>query len=245
MTVASPVPSAPTPGDPEKDAVREMFDRIAPRYDLLNRLLSGGTDARWRRAAVDMLEMPGPLRVLDLCTGTGDLLGEALRRDPRSRGAGVDLSRPMLERGRAKLAGMGLGRRASLCAGDVERLPFTAGAFDAALVAFGIRNVRDRQQALGEVARVLRPGGRLVVLEFSMPSGLLGALYRAYFGQVLPRLGSLVSGHPGAYRYLPDSVVAFPPPPEFARLMAGCGFGDVAVRRLTMGIAQLYRGERR
>ncbi len=236
--------AVPTPGAPEKRAVRAMFDRIAPRYDLLNRLLSAGTDRRWRRAAVDFLDRPGPLRVLDLCAGTADLLMEAVGRHPGARGTGVDLSLPMLERGAAKLRGGGLQDRTSLCAGDVEALPFADGSFDAALVAFGIRNVGRREAALREVARVLRPSGRLVVLEFSMPRGALGALYRLYFGQVLPRVGAWVSGDPRAYRYLPDSVALFPSPPDFVALMQSCSFREVRVRQLTLGIAQLYRGER-
>ncbi len=241
MSRADPTP---TPGAPETRAVRALFDRIAPRYDLLNRLLSAGIDRRWRRAAVAFLDRPGPLRVLDLCAGTADLLIEALGGHPATRGAGVDLSLPMLERGAAKLRGRGMDGRAALCAGDAEALPFAGASFDAALVAFGIRNVGGKEAALAEVARVLRPGGRLVVLEFSMPPGPLGAAYRTYFGRVLPRLGAWVSGDAHAYRYLPDSVALFPSPQEFVALMESCGFREVRVRALTLGIAQLYRGER-
>jgi demethylmenaquinone methyltransferase / 2-methoxy-6-polyprenyl-1,4-benzoquinol methylase len=242
----TPFPTAtpPTPGAPETRAVRSMFDRIAPRYDLLNRVLSAGTDVRWRRAAVDFLGLPGPLRVLDLCTGTADLLIEAVGRHPSSQGIGLDLSRPMLQRGARKLGDRALASRTLLCQGDAEALPFASAWFDAALVAFGIRNVGGKGAALAEVGRVLRPGGRLVVLEFSMPRGPLGVLYRLYFGHVLPRVGAVVSGDPGAYRYLPHSVAVFPPPSEFVALMGSAGFHDVHVRPLTAGIAQLYRGER-
>jgi len=233
----------PTPGAPERAAVRSMFDRIAPRYDLLNRLLSGGTDVRWRRRAVDFLEIPPPARVLDLCTGTADLLIEALRRDPRNSGVGVDLSLGMLERGAAKLSRGGYGTRAALVSADGEHLPVRGGRFDGALVAFGIRNVADPVTAMREVRRALRPGGRFVVLEFSMPGGVFGMAYRFYFRRVLPLLGGLVSGDGSAYAYLPASVARFPSPDAFARLVADAGFVDVRWRPLTGGIACLHRGE--
>jgi len=224
--------------------VRSMFDRIAPRYDLLNRLLSAGTDVRWRRACADLLELDRPVRLLDLCTGTADLLVEALRRDARHRGAGVDLSEEMLRRGAAKLRRRGLAGRTGLAAGDAEALPFAPATFDAATIGFGIRNVGDPAAALGEIRRVLRPGGRLVVLEFSQPRGWLGALYRRYFHRVLPRVGALVSGDSSAYSYLPASVARFPTPEAFAALMEGAGFTSVRWRLLTGGIACLHRGER-
>jgi demethylmenaquinone methyltransferase/2-methoxy-6-polyprenyl-1,4-benzoquinol methylase len=235
--------AAPTPGAPERAAVRSMFDRIAPRYDLLNRLLSAGTDARWRRAAVDRLELREPVRVLDLCTGTADLLIEALGRDARHRGVGVDLSQAMLSRGAAKLSRRGLDRRAALAAGDAERLPLPAACCDAAMVAFGIRNVSDPRRALLELRRVLRPGAPLVVLEFALPRGPLGALYRFYFGRLLPRLGALVSGDAGAYAYLPESVARFPTPEAFSALLADVGFERVTRKPLTLGIAWIHRGE--
>ena len=233
----------PTPGAPERAAVRSMFDRIAPRYDLLNRVLSGGTDVRWRRRAVDFLEIPPPARVLDLCTGTADLLVEALRRDRRNTGLGVDLSLGMLVRGAAKLAHGGYAGRGALVSADGEHLPVLGGQFDGALVAFGIRNVADPVTAMREVRRALRPGGRFVVLEFSMPGGVFGMAYRFYFRRVLPRLGGLVSGDGSAYAYLPASVERFPSPDAFARLVAEAGFVDVRWRTLTGGIACLHRGE--
>jgi demethylmenaquinone methyltransferase/2-methoxy-6-polyprenyl-1,4-benzoquinol methylase len=234
----------PTPGAPEKPAVRSMFDRIAPRYDLLNRLLSAGVDVRWRRAAVDLLAPAGGERVLDLCSGTADLLIEALGREARVRGTGLDLSSPMLARGLAKLTRRGLAGRGSLASGDAERLPFPDGCFDGAAVAFGIRNVGAMESAFAELVRVLKPGGRFVVLEFSIPAGALGRVYRVYFTRVLPVLGGWISGDPSAYSYLPASVARFPEPRELAGLMVASGFARVRSRPLTGGIAHLYRAEK-
>lgn len=248
----------PTPGAPEQAAVRSMFDRIAPRYDLLNRLLSAGVDVRWRRKAVDALDLDvegdgdadvdggqtGAARILDLCTGTADVLIEALGRDPRLRGLGADLSPQMLVRGLRKLERRGMASRSALACGDAERLPLRAALFDGAVVAFGIRNIGDRERALREMLRVLRPGGRLVVLEFGVPRGLLGTPYRFYFGHLLPWIGGIISGDPAAYSYLPASVAAFPPPEAFAALMEKAGFVAVTWTPLTGGIATLHRGDK-
>jgi demethylmenaquinone methyltransferase/2-methoxy-6-polyprenyl-1,4-benzoquinol methylase len=234
--------SPPTPGAPEKAAVRSMFDRIAPRYDLLNRLLSAGTDVRWRRQAVDFLELGGPAVVVDLCSGTADLLLEWLGRGPDRRGVGVDLSTEMLRRGQAKLRESGVEARSGLAAGDAEHLPLAGERFDGALVAFGIRNVGDKDAALREVHRVLKPGGRFVILEFSMPRGVFGALYRFYFGTLLPRIGGLVSGDAGAYTYLPASVERFDTPDDLVARLGRNGFVGVERRRLSLGIAWLHRG---
>jgi demethylmenaquinone methyltransferase/2-methoxy-6-polyprenyl-1,4-benzoquinol methylase len=244
MDAAVATAQAPTPGAPEKQAMRSMFDRIAPRYDLLNHLLSAGIDRRWRRRAVDALDLGGPARLLDLCTGTADLLVEGLSRDAQHRGVGADLSERMLGRGRDKLARRGLVGRSGLLCADGEQLPLRDASFDAALVAFGIRNIGDPARALREVRRVLRPGGRLVVLEFSMPEGLLGRFYRFYFRHVLPRVGGLVSGDASAYAYLPASVAVFPSPAGFASLLEAEGFAAVRFTPLTAGIAHLHRADK-
>jgi len=236
--------AVPTPGAPEKAAVRSMFDRIAPRYDLLNRLLSAGVDQRWRRAGVDALALAPGSRVLDVCTGTADLLVEILRRDPGHAGVGVDLSGEMLVRGADKLRRRGLLARAALARGDAERLPVQDRRLDGAIVAFGIRNVGDPLAALREMHRVLRPGGRLVVIEFSNPGGVMGAAYRLYFERLLPRIAGLVGGDRAAYSYLPASVARFPDPAAFGRMMEQAGFARVARTRLTAGIAHLHRGEK-
>jgi demethylmenaquinone methyltransferase/2-methoxy-6-polyprenyl-1,4-benzoquinol methylase len=218
-----------------------MFDRIAPRYDLLNRVLSAGIDVRWRREAVDLLELEAGARVLDLCAGTADVLIEALARPAAARGWGVDISEAMLRLGSRKLREQGLGERAALSLADAESLPLASSSFDAAIVAFGIRNVSNPVRALAEMRRVLRPGGRVVVLEFSMPHGLLGRVYRFYFRRLLPAVGGLVSGDGGAYAYLPASVERFAGPAEMQSLLAQTGFGSVSARPLTGGIAHLYR----
>jgi demethylmenaquinone methyltransferase/2-methoxy-6-polyprenyl-1,4-benzoquinol methylase len=222
-----------------------MFDRIAPRYDLLNRLLSAGVDQRWRRAAVDSLGLPPRSRVLDVCTGTADLMVEFLGRETGHTGLGLDLSSEMLVRGARKLRERGLASRCGLVSGDAERLPLRDGLFDGALIAFGIRNVGEPVAALREIHRVLKPGGRLVVLEFSTPPGLLGAGYRLYFELLLPRIAGVISGNRSAYSYLPASVARFPDAPAFGRLMEEAGFASVVWKRLTAGIAHLHRGEKR
>jgi demethylmenaquinone methyltransferase/2-methoxy-6-polyprenyl-1,4-benzoquinol methylase len=193
---------------------------------------------------VDALQLPPGGRVLDFCTGTADLLIEALGRDRDRRGTGVDLAPAMLSRGAVKLAGRRLQDRAQLAAGDAEQLPLAPASFDAAMVAFGIRNVGEPLLALREVHRVLRPEGRLAVLEFGVPRGLLAPLYRFYFGRLLPLIGGLISGERAAYAYLPASVARFPDPPAFAELMERAGFREVRWQRLSAGIAYLHLGEK-
>ena len=218
----------------------EMFDRIAPRYDLLNRLLSLGVDQAWRRRAVGALGLPSHARALDLATGTADLALRIARRHPHVRVVGLDPSAGMLAVGRDKVRAAGLGERISLQQGDAEALPFEQDAFDATSIAFGIRNVPDRERALSEMARVTRPGGRVVILELSEPRrGFLGPLARFHIRVLVPRLGALLSGA-REYRYLQTSVAAFPPPERFATLMEGSGLEVLEVSPLTFGVACLY-----
>ena len=226
----------------KKEEVEAMFDAIAPRYDLLNRLLSFGIDQLWRKRAVAMLREDRPRRILDVATGTADLAIEALALHPQ-KVVGVDLSEEMLERGRHKIQRLGESDRITLQRGDAERLPFSDAQFDAVLVAFGVRNFEHLGQGLGEIRRVLRPGGAVVVLEFSKPRAFpIKQLYDVYSRHVLPRIGQAVSGSEGAYRYLPDSVAAFPDGPDFLERLRAAGFADVRWQLLTFGIASLYKG---
>ena len=225
-----------------------MFDAIAPRYDLLNHLLSAGIDRRWRRRMIAALGLTGRETLIDVCTGTADVALEAAPRDGHpgaARVLGVDFAGAMLVRGAGKVRAAGQDRRVLLVRGDAMRIPAPDGAADAATVAFGVRNVERTEVACRELARVLRPGGRLAILEFAIPQVPgLAAAYRWYFRAVLPRIGRLISGHAGAYAYLPASVGAFPPPAEFAALLRAAGFTAVQAIPLSFGIVYLYTAER-
>jgi len=222
-----------------------MFSSIAPRYDFLNRLLSLGADRRWRRLAVAETIPSNGGRFLDVATGTADMALEILRqKGPGASVAGVDLSVEMMRVGREKCARAGQRRSVGFIRAPGESLPFRDGAFDSACVAFGIRNVIDRERGLREMCRVVRRGGRVVVLEFSTPPGaVFGPLYRFYFRRVLPRIGGIFS-RGSAYAYLPESVLAFPDPPAFGEMMRAAGCASVTRRSLTFGIVTLYVGMR-
>jgi demethylmenaquinone methyltransferase/2-methoxy-6-polyprenyl-1,4-benzoquinol methylase len=228
---------------PEEKAkqVQRMFSEIAPRYDLLNRLLSFGADLRWRKRAVALALERRPRRILDLATGTGDLALMLKRRAPEAEVVGVDFARPMLGIARKKAEALGL--RVAFQEGDALALPFPDAHFDAITIAFGFRNFADYPKALAELRRVLAPGGRLVILEFPPPPrGAFGLVYRLYFGRVLPLVGGLVSGSFGAYRYLPESVEAFPSPEALKALMEAAGF-RVRYELLTFGVAAIHVGD--
>lgn len=231
-----------TGGDAKRTYVREVFTGIAPRYDLLNHVLSLNADRRWRRRAVDALgwERHPDGRYLDLCAGTLDLAAELGNRPGFSgRVVAADFVPAMLEQGRGKSA------RTLPAAADALSLPFGDGAFDGATVGFGVRNLMDLDAGLREAARVIRPGGRLVVLEFTTPRRQpLRALYLGYFTRVLPRVGRLVSKHRSAYDWLPASVLAFPEPDALALRLAGAGFGAVEWRTMWGGIVALHTAVR-
>ncbi len=223
-----------------------MFDAIARRYDILNRTLSAGFDRGWRREALASLELTGRERLLDICTGTADIPVAARTHRVASHVVGVDFSGEMLRVGLAKVRRAGLDSSVQLIRADATRLPLPDKSFDAATVAFGIRNVERPREACAEMSRVVRPAGRVAILEFGMPRrAWLKSLYRWYFTQLLPRIGSAVSGHASAYSYLPESVRVFPPPEEFCRMLASAGFDDVEARPLTAGIVYLYTGRKR
>lgn len=234
----------PSRGVDRERQVRTIFSEIAPRYDLLNHLLSLNVDRGWRRKAVDRLgwEDHPRGRFLDACAGTYDLSLELSGRPGfQGRVVASDFAQPMLMEGMGKLET----HPVSPVCGDTLRLPFSDGAFHGALVAFGVRNLSDVQRGFEEFARVIRPGGRLVVLEFTEPPNpLLRHLYLFYFHRVLPLVGRLVSGHPWAYTYLPRSVRDFPDPPALAEKMIGAGFEEAGWELLTGGIAALHVGVR-
>ncbi len=231
--------------DERNRKIGEMFSSIAPKYDFLNRLLSLGRDRQWRRQAVAGIRPKRGGRHLDVATGTADVALEILRqKGVESFVVGSDISLEMMRIGREKATRQGRAGRMAFVRAPGEALPFRDGVFDSASIAFGIRNVADRERGLTEMCRVVRPGGRVVVLEFSRPEGaLFGALYRFYFTQVLPRIGGLVSKR-SAYTYLPESVEAFPSSPAFAEMMRAGGCATVDYRPLTFGIVTLYIGIR-
>ena len=222
-----------------------MFDAIAPRYDLLNTVLSAGLDRYWRRRAIHSLCFTGHETLLDVCTGTGDVALAAARS---SRGAqtviGIDFAGAMLRLALRKAQGEGLGSRVHLVRGDAMNLPIPDGSVDGATIAFGIRNVVEPTAACAELARVLRPSGRLAILEFGLPVvPAIRPLYLWYFRHVLPRIGRTVSRHDAAYSYLPASVGAFPWGEAFAAILRGAGFNNVQSRPLSFGIVYLYTAE--
>jgi demethylmenaquinone methyltransferase/2-methoxy-6-polyprenyl-1,4-benzoquinol methylase len=216
--------------------ISRMFDRIAPTYDLLNHLLSANVDAAWRRHAVRRLALTGRERCLDACTGTGDL-ALALVAGGAREVVGTDFAPQMIERARTKG-----GDRVRFLVADTTRLPFGDAEFDVATVAFGVRNLEDLDAGLRDLRRVLKPGGRLAILEFSRPANpLFRAMYHLYFLLVLPVVGNLISGgHENAYAYLPRSVMTFPGPQVLAARLTGAGFASVAYEPLTFGIAHLH-----
>lgn len=233
--------------DKSPDRISGMFDAIAGRYDVLNTVLSGGLDRYWRRRAIRSLELTGRERLLDVCTGTADVAMAGVRARPgAARVLGVDFAGAMLSHGMAKLRDANLTSRVQLARGDAMCLPVADGSVEAATIAFGIRNVQQPEVACAELLRVLKPGGRLAILEFGLPViPAVRPLYLWYFKHILPRIGRAVSRHHEAYDYLPQSVGAFPWGEAFARILRDAGFSQVEARPLAFGIVYLYSARKR
>jgi demethylmenaquinone methyltransferase/2-methoxy-6-polyprenyl-1,4-benzoquinol methylase len=232
---------------PQKEKIQQMFDGIAPDYDRLNHLMSLGVDRSWRRRALREIVTPErPQALLDIACGTGDFaLAQARRMHADSRITGLDLSEGMLAVMREKVEKAGLAGRISCEQGDCEQMRFAEGSFDCATIAFGIRNFAHREAALEEILRVLKPGGRLVILELSVPENkLLRWAYNLYFMHFVPWIGGLVSGDKAAYKYLPASVQAFPGRREWTATMVRCGYANVRHRAFTFGLCRMYIGEK-
>ena len=224
----------------KKEQVARMFDNISARYDFLNHLLSMGIDKGWRKKAIAMLRPLNPKTILDVATGTGDFAIQALELSP-DKITGVDISEGMLEVGRKKIEKLGLSNKIELRSGDSENLGFQENNFDAVIVAFGVRNFENLEKGLGEIFRVLKPGGMLVVLEFSRPRTFpFRQIYNFYFKAILPKIGQLISKDKSAYTYLPQSVEAFPDGAAFETILKNVGFKDTSCRPLTFGISSIY-----
>lgn len=233
--------------DTRKEQVRVagMFDRISGKYDFLNCIFSAGIDRYWRREAVRSLGLQSGSRILDVATGTAEMALEACRQHPQAQLTGVDISEGMLELGRQKIHRKGLADRIDLLFGAAESLPFKEGFFDAAMVAFGVRNFEDLSQGLREMLRVVRPGGKLVILEFSRPrESWFRKLFDFYFRRVMPWIGRKISSDREAYQYLPDTVLHFPCGTDFLNIMQDCGYERLRARTLTFGLVTLYSGFR-
>ncbi|TGE24650.1 bifunctional demethylmenaquinone methyltransferase/2-methoxy-6-polyprenyl-1,4-benzoquinol methylase UbiE [Hymenobacter aquaticus] len=229
----------------KKSQVAQMFNSIAGKYDFLNHFLSAGTDIYWRRKAVNELKELRPARILDIATGTADFAIESLRLSPETKVTGVDISEGMLDVGRRKLTEKGLANRIQLELGDSENLPFPDNHFDAVTASFGVRNFENLQKGLAEMQRVLRPGGKVVILEFSKPTAFpMKQAYNFYFRHILPVFGKLISKDRAAYTYLPESVQAFPDGQNFLAILTQVGFKNPTWQPLTFGISSIYTAQK-
>lgn len=231
---------------PQTEKIRDLFDSIADDYDKLNHILSLSIDKTWRRRALKCIVEDTRQDILDIACGTGDFAIEIARHaDPASKILGLDLSEGMLKVMKEKVAKAGLSDRIDQEQGNAEKMRFGDNTFDRATIAFGIRNFEEREIALREILRVLKPGGRLVILELSLPSNpVIQWFYKLYFLKILPMIGGLVSGEKSAYRYLPASVVKFPDKEEWMATMRDCGYSNVCHKSFTLGICRMYTGEK-
>ena len=226
--------------------IAAMFDRISPKYDALNHLLSFNIDKVWRRKTAKAVAKSQPKTILDLATGTADLAIAIAKRNPQAQLIGLDISEKMLDIGKEKVKQRNLANQIELRLGDAAALPFEDNSFDAITVAFGVRNFEDLGKGLFEISRVLKPGGQAVILEFSMPEKFpVKQLYCFYFKRLLPFIGGIVSKDKSAYIYLPQSVERFPKPETFLPLLASKGLNYGTNRRLSFGICTLYQAEKR
>jgi demethylmenaquinone methyltransferase / 2-methoxy-6-polyprenyl-1,4-benzoquinol methylase len=224
-------------------AVKDIFTTAHDRYDFLNRLLSLRRDVGWRGFAVEKMRFPPQGRFLDVATGTADLALAAARRYPGIHVTGIDFAEPMLAIGRRKLLARGLSDRITLVPGDALALPFPSGSFDVTAIAFGMRNIPDKDKALREMSRVTKTGGQVMVLEMTFaPAPMFRLIYGAYLTGVLPRIARLFASNGGAYAYLADSIRSFPNPRAFRDIMASAGLTEVAYHGLTFGAAYLHIG---
>lgn len=229
----------------KKEQVEVMFNRISPKYDLLNRVLSLGIDKIWRKKALNLLKADQPKFILDMATGTADLAIEAATRLKPSKIIGVDIAEDMLKIGRVKIKEKGLDSIIELQKGDSESLPFESNIFDAVIVSFGVRNFENLEKGLKELNRVLKPGGKLMVLEFSQPDKTpFKQFYGFYFSNILPLVGKIVSKDHAAYTYLPESVEEFPYGSRFIEIMKSCGYTPEVLKPFTFGVCTAYVGKK-
>ncbi len=229
----------------KKQQVEKMFDNIAGKYDFLNHLLSMGIDKSWRRNLIKLLSETQPEKILDVATGTGDLAIQTSKAIPEAKITGLDISRGMLEVGERKIAKQNLSEKIKMIYGDSENIPFPDNTFDAVTVAFGVRNFASLLTGLKEMNRVLKQGGKVFILEFSKPkSQLFGFVFNSYFKYVLPLIGKITSKDPKAYKYLFESVQAFPAYDDFLAIMKDAGFKSNKYKIQTLGICSIYIGEK-
>jgi len=228
----------------KKEQVAEMFDKIADRYDFMNRFLSARTDIGWRKKAISLLKKDDPKKILDIATGTGDMAVLAAKLLDPTQIIGIDISTQMLEAGRKKIEKEGLASKIHLQHGDSETINFAENTFDAGMVAFGLRNFESLEKGLAEILRVLKPGGQLIILEFSKPGQPVRSLYNLYMGIVAPQMAKWFKQNKEAYQYLNESASAFPARKDFIQILNKVGYSDTRYKPLSLGICCIYSGRK-